>query len=332
VPQTDPTARPESATLVIVSYNHARYVEQCLDSAFAQTYDDLRVIIFDDCSTDNSVEVIESYLDRTGAEATFIAHQVNRGLCATLNEALQLIDTEFVAFISADDWNDVSRLQRQVEELTSRGTDYCLVYSDARIATEDGEDTGATYYGELGEQRGSKFVPPRGSVYTTELLDEQVCTPTALCRVSALRAVDGYDESLAWEDTDMWLRLAQRWKFTYIDDSLVTKRTTPGSLRESRFHDPTGYFLTSCRIYQKHLGHSHETDRSIAIRLGGIAKDAYLAGDSSDSILEALRLAWRYQRSLTTLVYLVAHRLRVPNEWVRRVVVLCRSIRARWSE
>jgi glycosyltransferase involved in cell wall biosynthesis len=304
-------------------------VEQALDSAFSQTYDDLRVMIFDDSSLDDTASVIGAYLQRTGNTATFIAHDINRGLCATLNEALRLVDTEFVAFISADDWNDPSRLQRQVEELTFRGTDYCLVYSDARIATEDGEDTGTTYYDEVSQQRGYQFVPPMGSVYTTELLDEQVCTPTALCRVSALRAVDGYDESLAWEDTDMWLRLAQRWKFSYIDDSLVTKRTTPGSLRESRFHDPTAYFLTSYRIYQKHLGYSRETDQSIAIRLGGIAKDAYLAGDSSEAIVEALRVAWRYQRSLTTLVYLIAHRLRVPNGRIRQAVVFARAIRAR---
>jgi len=50
-------------SIIIPNYNHARYLEQRLDSVFNQTYQNFEVIILDDCSTDNSLEIIEKYKD-----------------------------------------------------------------------------------------------------------------------------------------------------------------------------------------------------------------------------------------------------------------------------
>ena len=75
-------------SVLVTSYNQARYVEQALDSLRQQTSPDFEVIITDDASTDGSADVIDGWLARTGYPAQFIRNPVNRGICANRNTAL----------------------------------------------------------------------------------------------------------------------------------------------------------------------------------------------------------------------------------------------------
>ncbi|MBS1846960.1 MAG: glycosyltransferase family 2 protein, partial [Actinobacteria bacterium] len=121
-----------SVTCVIGAYNHAKYVVEALDSAFALTYPNLRIIIYDDASTDNTQQVIRDHLAATGRDdVLFVAHEQNKGLCASLNEMLALVNSDYVAFISADDLQVPERLSIQVERLEALGERYAMIYSNA---------------------------------------------------------------------------------------------------------------------------------------------------------------------------------------------------------
>jgi glycosyltransferase involved in cell wall biosynthesis len=95
------TARPR-VTLVVPNYNHARYLPESLGSIAAQTRAPDRVLIIDDASTDDSVAVIARFVaDHPGWE--LVRHDKNRGVVAGQNEAIAMVDTDWIGFLGADD-------------------------------------------------------------------------------------------------------------------------------------------------------------------------------------------------------------------------------------
>jgi len=89
-------------SVVVPSYNHARFIERCLRSIFKQTRQPDELLIIDDGSSDDSVAVIERVLKDCPFPAEFVVHP-NKGLCATLNEGLQRTNGDYFAYLGSDD-------------------------------------------------------------------------------------------------------------------------------------------------------------------------------------------------------------------------------------
>src|SRR5688572_12140847 len=89
-------------TVLVPSYNHAAFIERTLRSIFRQTLKPKLLIVIDDGSVDESVEIIERLLSGYPFEHKVISRE-NHGLCATLNEALSMAEGEYFAYISSDD-------------------------------------------------------------------------------------------------------------------------------------------------------------------------------------------------------------------------------------
>ncbi len=110
-------------TLIIPVYNVERYLKECLDSAVGQTYDNLKIIIVDDGSTDSSGAVCDEYAAKYPHITMF--HTPNGGLAAARNLGLDNLDplTEYVAFLDSDDWLEPEALQRLLEAAEESGAD-----------------------------------------------------------------------------------------------------------------------------------------------------------------------------------------------------------------
>src|SRR6266545_4744919 len=126
-------------TVFVGCYNQSRFVEECLDSVKRQTYPNLQVIIFDDCSKDNSVAVIDSWLKRHRLDWQFIPHSRNIGICASLNEVLRLARGKYISMVAADDVWQPDKTSRQVEMMEQMPGDVGVLYSDAFQIDENGE-------------------------------------------------------------------------------------------------------------------------------------------------------------------------------------------------
>ena len=99
------TTKPPHAprvSIVVANYNYAHLVGETLDALLAQTFRDFEVIVIDNASTDNSVEVIEEYV-RKDSRFSLVRHDVNRGLPGSVKHGIELSKGEFVAFCEADD-------------------------------------------------------------------------------------------------------------------------------------------------------------------------------------------------------------------------------------
>ena len=120
-------------SVLLPSYNHARYLRAAIDSVLAQSLDALELIIIDDASADESWSIIEA-IDDPRVKAS--RHDTNAGAHATLNEALAQAGGEFVAILNSDDIYSPGRLQRIVDEM--RAHDAGFAFSDLRFIDDAG--------------------------------------------------------------------------------------------------------------------------------------------------------------------------------------------------
>lgn len=88
-------------TIITTSYNYAEYISQTIESVLAQTFSDWELIIVDDASRDNSVEIIKKYCD--DKRIKLICHDKNKGLKESIKTALKYAKGEWIAFVESDD-------------------------------------------------------------------------------------------------------------------------------------------------------------------------------------------------------------------------------------
>jgi len=88
-------------SIILPIYNVAPFLKECLDSILYQTYQDFEVIAVDDCGTDNSISIVESYSNKLNIN--IIHHNHNRGLSAARNSGLEIAKGEYILFVDSDD-------------------------------------------------------------------------------------------------------------------------------------------------------------------------------------------------------------------------------------
>jgi len=89
-------------SVLIPSYNYAHYIEEAIDSVLSQTYQNFELIIVDNCSTDNTKEVVEQYIQKD-SRIKLVINDVNIGMYRNYNKALLLANGEYIKFLNADD-------------------------------------------------------------------------------------------------------------------------------------------------------------------------------------------------------------------------------------
>jgi len=183
-------------SVVVPSYNHAKFVERTLRSIFAQTGRPKKLIVIDDGSKDESLSVIERVLKDSPVETELIVRP-NRGLSATLNEALALTDTEYFAYIGSDDVWLPDFLAQQTSLLDSR-PDAVLAFSHAYLIDADDRII----------DRTDKWTPFADGDMLPLLLEGQLLSsPGVLYRRSAL-VRHGWNEDSILEDYELYLKLS----------------------------------------------------------------------------------------------------------------------------
>lgn len=187
-------------SVLIPSYNHAKFIVACLDSVCSQNVKDLEVIVIDDGSKDDSVRVIKNYIEKNNHTHITLIHRENRGLCRTLNEGLALAKGKFLAVIASDDYMLEGRLEAQVNYL-EENTNSAGCFGGVLLVDKSGLSIGK--YGN------------RKAKYTFDDIfyrQSSLPTPTALIRTELLREVGGYSEIFKIEDFNMWLKLTESGK------------------------------------------------------------------------------------------------------------------------
>jgi glycosyltransferase involved in cell wall biosynthesis len=249
-------------SVLVTTYNHERWVLEALDSLRAQSFEDYEVIITDDCSSDRTVEVIRAWLERTGFSATLIINDHNKGIAAVRNAALEVARGEFVCSLSGDDCYHPQRLELQHAALTRFPAEVAGIFSDMRLIDPEGQPLGQTWL----ESVGAAPPPPPERVFRRLLVSSFLPAPATMVRRDALNRVGRYDESLVFEDYDMWLRLSDQFELRFVAELLVDYRIHPESL--SRRPDRVTEFMIDVgRVQVKWRGRHSDLDWANARRL-----------------------------------------------------------------
>lgn len=106
-----PLAKDNAVTVVIPTYNHGHFISDALDSVCAQSHLPARTLILDDGSTDNTADVVRPYLGRLSC-VEYVRMPQNRGVIEMLNTGLDMVATEYVVFLAADDMLDATLLDK----------------------------------------------------------------------------------------------------------------------------------------------------------------------------------------------------------------------------
>jgi glycosyltransferase involved in cell wall biosynthesis len=208
-----------STSIIIPAYNQGRYIAATLESALAQTYLQLEIIVVDDGSTDDTPERIAPYASRVQ-----IIRQANRGLSGARNAGFAASTGDYVLFLDSDDLllpDALAQMARYLDEQPADGLVYCAWQ---QIHAETGAVMGEIHPGFS------------GSVVSELLLRQFFFFGSGtLLRRRALEQAGLFDETLPWgDDADMWLRLGLAgWTFGYVDHILMQYRVHPASMTAS---------------------------------------------------------------------------------------------------
>lgn len=116
-----PDTSCHAVSVIIPMYNAEKYIGECLDSLLAQTFQNFEVIIVDDCSTDNSVAIVESYAPKFNGRLTLAHMEKNTGGCALpRNKGFSFSHGEYIQFVDSDD----TLTKTALEEMYSLAKDY----------------------------------------------------------------------------------------------------------------------------------------------------------------------------------------------------------------
>lgn len=196
-------------TVIIPLYNKENYVESALKSILNQTFTDFEVIIVNDCSTDNSVSKIESYLSE---KVTLIHHEKNKGLSAARNTGIQNAKAEYITYLDADDiWKP--NFIELIKELID-------TFNEAKIFATNYEEV----YGNkvVIPQNGTKFLAKNAKQiidFFKHNLQQGIYNHGSVCfHKSVFEKVGFYDETLTFsEDIDFNIRANSHFKLAYFN-------------------------------------------------------------------------------------------------------------------
>jgi glycosyltransferase involved in cell wall biosynthesis len=216
-------------SILVGCYNHERYVEEALESVRHQTYKNIELIIWDDCSSDSSREKIESWIDRWEYKCTYIKNKKNIGLCASLNKAISKAHGKYINFFSADDLILDFKTEHQVAVMENLPESYALVFSRANCIDEDGNPMNLISGTNCDAPNDRQF----DLLFQIQFL---IPTMTVLMKRSCIEKIGWYDESLVMEDIDMWIRLVREYQFFHDERICGISRELNTSLSRSPLH------------------------------------------------------------------------------------------------
>ena len=211
-------------SIIIPCYNVSAFIDKAVRSILSQTYSNLEIWIIDDASTDDTLEKIRAFKDD---RISVVSFKENTQKVGAVNEVLQKVNGEYIAFQDADDWSDPSRIKEQIEQfLHDAGLGICF-----------------TNYRYAGDKAG---LPDKISFTNEELRDEflnysyqrkkgispTVCG-TMMISKAALAKTGGYHPYFAGrvaEDIQWIYRILKDFKGVTIDKVLYNYSVRKGSL------------------------------------------------------------------------------------------------------
>ena len=246
-------------SVVCLCYNHARFVEEAIQSVLKQRYPNVQLIVIDDHSTDKSIEAIDKFISGNKA-VEFIPLPSNLGNCRAFNIGLEKAKGDFIIDLAGDDVLMPDRIEMGVRNLESLGKEVGVQFSDAELINENGAHLG--YHSD----RFRHDSIPQGDIYKEVLSRYFINSPTMMMRRQVLEELGGYDGALAYEDFDFWVRSSRICKYSYIPEPLVRRRILSTSLGQRQYRTGSDQLRSTLTVCRKAFDLNKTEDEHAALR------------------------------------------------------------------
>ncbi len=255
-------------SIIIPTYNRRDLIERAVLSVLEQDYHNLEVIIVDDCSTDNTEEVLKNLTD---ARIKFIKHTQNKGANAARNTGIKAANGGYIAFQDSDDEWMPEKLSKQMK-----------IFEDS-----DDDNLGIVYtaFWKI-EEKTKKYIPSKdilktnGNLHDILLGNSFISTQALLIKKECLLDVGMFDENLPrLQDWELLLRLSKEYHFYLVDEPLVNVYHTEGSISTNQ----KSLTDTLILILEKHYDDFAKNKKVLAAYYCYVSQQFYLASDKKET-------------------------------------------------
>jgi glycosyltransferase involved in cell wall biosynthesis len=220
---------PHHVTVILPTFNHGVYLDEAIKSVLSQKGVNLRLIVVNDGSTDNTEEVLENYHSLPNVR---ILHQDNQGLPNAINAGLRLAESEFITWTSADNKHLPGALLLLANALFEN-SDLALVYADYQIVDEFGSPSLNSSYRVFDQDRFETSRIRNCRVGTLfDYMPDNFVGPLFMFRREHSDLVGAFSNLIGVEDYDYWLRLNSvgEVKHVYSQEALYLYRIHSNTL------------------------------------------------------------------------------------------------------
>jgi GT2 family glycosyltransferase len=234
-------------TVFTLIYNtNPKFVIEAIESIRANNYPNIQHIIIDDCSPNPEPKrVVKQWIDRENYPCEFYEHEVNYGVCKTLNQVLELAKGKYI-FGCSDDIISFNKIFTEIEILESLNDSFAATYSDAFIIDENGKFLKDMF---ISKNRIDLVSAPSGEIFYDLCNGNFLPMMSMMFKTELIKKIGGFDERLEYEDFDLHLRLFKQFKIYYIDSPLSFYRVHSSSLVNNINNLRLNHFI----IFSKHL-------------------------------------------------------------------------------
>lgn len=228
-------------SVLVPAFNHAGFIENCLESIRTDGYLHREVILIDDGSSDDTYRLARAWLDRhqESFSRVLAVRQQNAGVCRTLNRLVSLAEGQYVTLLASDDALLPGGIERRVRALEERG-EWLAVFGDAELVGPTGEHLASSAMEGL-YQTDKRMLRDRRTMAAELVLRWCVSGPVLLLKRSAYDAVEGvgpYSEDLVVEDRDFYLRLIAAGRLGFVDQPVARYRVHSTNISRVPAHKP----------------------------------------------------------------------------------------------
>lgn len=244
-------------SIVLNSYNHGRFIKQSIESALNQTYSDFELIIVDDCSTDDSWDIIKSFKDKRIRAYRNESNIASTGYGMIRYTLERYVKGEYVAILHSDDFWEPSKLEKQMDFMESdKKKIYGAIFTLVNVVNESNEpydDDKGFYYRVFEQENRSRFEWLRYFFDKGNCL----CHPSVLIRTKFYKKYHLFSRGLRQTpDFYMWIQLCMYKEIYIIQEKLTNfrvlnnERNTSGFNRETSIRSSIERFLTISQYLQ----------------------------------------------------------------------------------
>lgn len=239
-------------SVIVPNYNNSKYLPKCIESVINQSYKNIEIIIVDDCSTDNSVEIIQKYRERD-LRIKLITNLFNQGVSKTRDIGIQMANGQWITTLDSDDYYiDSLKLEKEMDLILESNTNEVIAYSGIIHVDEQGNEfismmtENSIREGNVFEDMVTRnFAIPRDFIFSKEFYNR----------------VGGYDYTIPlYEDWDLKIRLSKEGKFVYSGIDGIAYRRHGNGLSSAKHNEHKKWVRFIFDKYTKNLPNKYELE------------------------------------------------------------------------